>query len=78
MTNAEKERQIDEAIDIVNALIDAQNDMRYALECAKKMDALYDMAEEAMADLDMDVRLQTLIDSADELADKLMKENSCD
>jgi flagellin-specific chaperone FliS len=78
MTNAEKERQIDEAIDIVNALIDAQNDMRYALECAKKVDALYDIAEEALADLDMDVRLQTLIDFADELADKLMKENSCD
>jgi hypothetical protein len=77
MTNAEKE--IDEAIDIVNALIDARNDMRHALEeCAKKWDALADMAEEAMADLDMDVRLQTLIDSADALADKLMKENSCD
>jgi hydrogenase maturation factor HypF (carbamoyltransferase family) len=75
MTDAEK--QIDEAIDIVNALIDARNDMRYALECAKKVDALYDMAEEALADLDMDVRLQTLIDSADELADKLMEENSC-
>jgi hydrogenase maturation factor HypF (carbamoyltransferase family) len=75
MTDTEK--QIDEAIDIVNALIDARNDMRYALECAKKVDALYDMAEEALADLDMDVRLQTLIDSADELADKLMEENSC-
>jgi flagellin-specific chaperone FliS len=78
MTHADKERQIDEAIDIVNALIDARNDMRHALECAKKVDALYDMAEEALADLDMDVRLQTLIDSADELADKLMEENSCD
>jgi vacuolar-type H+-ATPase subunit E/Vma4 len=78
MTNADKERQIDEAIDIVNALIDARNDMRHALECAKKVDAFYDMAEEALADLDMDMRLQTLIDSADELADKLMKENSCD
>jgi flagellin-specific chaperone FliS len=78
MTNADKERQLDEAIDIVNALIDAQSDMRYALECAKKVDALYDIAEEALADLDMDVRLQTLIDFADELADKLMKENSCD
>jgi hypothetical protein len=79
MTNADKERQIDEAVDIVNALIDARNDMREALEeCAKKWDALADMAEEALADLDMDVRLQTLIDSADELADKLMKENSCD
>jgi hydrogenase maturation factor HypF (carbamoyltransferase family) len=76
MTDTEK--QIDDALDIVNALIDARDDMRYALECAKKMDALYDMAEEALADLDMDVRLQTLIDSADELADKLMKENSCD
>jgi hypothetical protein len=79
MTNADKERQIDEAIDIVNALIDARNDMRHALEeCAKKWDALADMAEEAMADLDMDVRLQTLIDSADELADKLMEENADD
>jgi flagellin-specific chaperone FliS len=78
MTNADRERQIDEAIDIVHALIDARNDMRHALECAKKVDALYDIAEEALADLDMDVRLQTLIDSADELADKLMKENSCD
>jgi hypothetical protein len=79
MTDTEKERQIDEAIDIVNALIDARNDMRHALEeCAKKWDALAHMAEEAMADLDMDVRLQTLIDSADEMADKLMEENSCD
>ena len=76
MTDAEK--QIDDAIDIVNALIDARNDMRHALEeCAKKWDALADMAEEVLADLDMDVRLQTLIDSADELADKLMEENSC-
>jgi hypothetical protein len=76
---SDTEKQIDEAIDIVNALIDARNDMRHALEeCAKKWDALADMAEEAMADLDMDVRLQTLIDSADELADKLMEENSCD
>jgi hydrogenase maturation factor HypF (carbamoyltransferase family) len=78
MTHADREGQLDEAIDIVNALVEARDDMRYALECAKKMDALYDMAEEALADLDMDVRLQTLIDSADELADKLMKENSCD
>lgn len=75
MTDAEKEKRIDEAVDLVNALIDARNDMRYALECAKKVDALYDIAEEALADLDMDVRLQTLIDSADELADKLMEEN---
>ena len=74
----DKEKQIDEAVDLVNALIDARNDMRDALERAKKVDALYDMAEEALADLDMDVRLQTLIDSADELADKLMEENSCD
>jgi flagellin-specific chaperone FliS len=78
MTDTEREKQIDEAIDIVNALIDARNDMRHALECARKVDALYDMAEEALADLDMDVRLQTLIDAADELADKLMEENSCD
>jgi hypothetical protein len=76
MSDAEK--QIDAAIDLVNALIDARSEMRYALECAKKVDALYEMAEEALADLDMDVRLQTLIDSADELADKLMAENSCD
>jgi hypothetical protein len=77
MTDAEK--QIDDALDLVNALIDARNDMRHALEeCAKKWDALAEMAEEAMADLDMDVRLQTLIDSAEELADKLMEENSCD
>ena len=78
MTDTEREDQIDEAFDTLNALIDARNDMRNALECAKKVDALYDIAEEALADLDMDVRLQTLIDSADELADKLMKENSCD
>jgi hypothetical protein len=74
----DKEKQIDEAVDLVNALIDARNDMRDALERAKKVDALYDMAEEALADLDMDVRLQTLIDSADELADKLMEESRCD
>ena len=78
MTNAEKEKQIDDAVDLVNALIDARNEMRYALERAKKVDVLYDMAEEALADLDMDIRLQTLIDSADELADKLIEENSCD
>ena len=75
---SDTEKQIDDAIDTLNALIDARNDMRHALELAKKWDALADMAEEAMADLDMDVRLQTLIDSADELADKLMEENSCD
>ena len=74
---SDQEKQIDEAFDLVNALIDARNDMRYALECAMKVDALYDMAEEALADLDMDVGLQTLIDSADELADKLMDESSC-
>jgi vacuolar-type H+-ATPase subunit E/Vma4 len=82
MTDTEKQiddaLDIDEAIDIVNALVEARDDMRHALERAKKVDALYDMAEEALADLDMDVRLQTLIDSADELADKLMEENSCD
>jgi hypothetical protein len=78
MTDTEREEQIDAAVDLVNALIDARNDMRHALECARKVDALYDMAEEALADLDMDVRLQTLIDAADELADKLMEENSCD
>ena len=78
MTDAKREEQIDAAVDLVNALIDARNDMRHALECARKVDALYDMAEEALADLDMDVRLQTLIDAADELADKLMEENSCD
>ena len=72
MTDTEKEKRIDEAVDLVNALIDARNEMRYALACAKKVDALYDMAEEAMADLDMDVRLQALIDSADELADQLL------
>lgn len=72
MTDAKREEQIDAAVDLVNALIDARNDMRHALECAKKVDSLYDMAEEALADLDMDVRLQTLIDSADELADKLL------
>jgi hydrogenase maturation factor HypF (carbamoyltransferase family) len=77
MSNTEREKQIDAAVDLVNALIDARNEMRYALECAKKVDALADMAEEAMADLDMDVRLQTLIDSADEMADKLMEENRC-
>ena len=77
MTDAEREKQIDDAVDIVNALIDARNDMRYALEGAKKMDALYDMAEEALADLDMDIRLQTMIDSADARADKLMEENLC-
>ena len=32
----------------------------------------YRSLAERLADLDMDVRLQTLIDSADELADKLL------
>jgi len=71
------EEQIERAFDTVNALIDARNEMRYALECAKKWDALSDMAEEALADLEMDERLQALIDAADELADKLVEENSC-
>ena len=71
------EEQIERAFDTVNALIDARNEMRYALECAKKWDALFDMAEEALADLDMDPRLQVLIDAAEELADKLVEENSC-
>ena len=76
MTDTEREKQIDEAIDIVNALIDARNDMRHALECARKVDALYDMAEDVLADLDMNERLQALIDAAEELADKLMEENT--
>lgn len=77
MTDAEKEERIDEAFDTANALIDARDDMRHALECAKRWAELYDMAENALAALEMDERLQAVIDAADELADKLMKENSC-
>ena len=75
MTNAEREERIDEAFDTANALIDARDDMRHALECAKRWAELYDMAENALADLDMNERLQALIDAAEELTDKLMEEN---
>jgi hypothetical protein len=76
MTDTEREDQIDEAFDTLGALIEARADLRYALECAKKWGELYNMAEDALADLDMDERLQALIDAAEELADKLMTENT--
>jgi arginine/lysine/ornithine decarboxylase len=81
------EEQIERAFDTVNELIDARNDMLQALQHAKrifedrpgkKWDGFADMADEALADLDMDARLQALIDAAEELADKLVEENSCD
>jgi hypothetical protein len=76
MTDTEREDQIDEAFDTLNALIDARADLRHALERAKKWGELYNRAEDALADLDMDERLQALIDAAEELADKLMAENT--
>lgn len=72
----DKEKQIDEAFDTVNHLIDARADLLYALQRAKEWDALAAMAEDVLADLDTDERLQALIDAAEELADKLMEENS--
>ena len=80
------EEQIERAFDTVNDLIDARNDMLLALRNAKrifedqpgkKWDGFAAMADEAMADLDMDARLQAVIDAAEELADKLVEENSC-
>ena len=72
----DKEKQIDEAFDTVNHLIDARADLLYALQRAKEWDALAAMAEDVLADLDTDERLQALIDAAEELADKLMEEHS--
>ena len=77
MTDAKREERIDEAFDTLNHLIDARADLLYALQRAKEWDALAAMAEDALADLDMNERLQALIDAADELTDKLMEENSC-
>jgi len=80
------EEQIERAFDTVNDLIDARADMLRALQHAKrifedrsdkKWGAFADMADEALADLDMDERLQAVIDAAEELADKLVEENSC-
>jgi hypothetical protein len=75
MTNAKREEQIDEAFDTLNHLIDARADLLYALQRAKEWDVLAAMAEDALADLDMNERLQALIDAAEELTDKLMEEN---
>lgn len=81
------EEQIERAFDSVNDLIDARADMLQALQHAKRIfedcggtvgDKFAAMADEALADLDMDARLQAVIDAAEELADKLMEENSCD
>ena len=76
MADTKKEERIDEAFDTVNHLIDARADLLYALQRAKEWDVLADMAEDALADLDMNERLQALIDAAEELADKLMEENT--
>ena len=74
------EEQIEDAYEVVARLIDARMDMRYGLQMAKKLflnaeiegfDVLGLQADDAISDLDMDQRLQALIDGAEELTDKL-------
>ena len=74
------EEQIEDAYEVVARLLDARIDLRYGLEKARKLflDAegedyatLSVQADDALSDLDMDQRLQALIDGAEELADKL-------